>query len=155
MIWLNITSARMNSVIPFVASLLICSVVCNSSADTPQIRVGIQAKIENGNDAQIVSALSREIRKLDGISVTDSQPAPKSLVSLSKATCRTSAPARKHIPIGYAASIAVLNGVDNRLILHFVQTGNTIEELAQAIAIEFDGTVIEPMRRAAQPSSSP
>jgi len=42
--------------IPFVASLLICSIACTSSADTPQIRVGIQAKIENGNDAQIVSA---------------------------------------------------------------------------------------------------
>jgi len=53
------------------------------------------------------------------------------------------------------SSIAVLNGVDNGLILHFVQTGNTIEEVAHAIAIQFDGTVIEPMRRAAQPSSSP
>jgi len=145
----------MNAIIPFIASLLVCSLACNLSADTPQIRVAIQATVKNGNDAEIVSALSREIRKLDGISVTDSQPALKISCVAIKSDMQDVRTGERKIPIGYAASTAVLNGVDNRLITHFVQTENTIEGLAHAIAIQFDGSVIEPMRRAAQPSSSP
>jgi hypothetical protein len=88
--------------IPFVASLLICSIACTSSADTPQIRVGIQAKIENGNDAQIVSALSREIRKLDGISVTDSQPALKISCVVIKSDMHNNSPERLQKPRRYS-----------------------------------------------------
>jgi hypothetical protein len=67
----------MNAIRLFVASLLMCSFACNLSADTPQIRVSVEAKGKNGDDARIVSALSRELRKLDGVSVTDAQPALK------------------------------------------------------------------------------
>ena len=56
----------------FGASLLICWFACNLSADTPQIRLSVQ--VEGDDDVQMVSALSREFRKLDGVSLADTQP---------------------------------------------------------------------------------
>jgi len=144
----------MNAIIPFAAGLPICSFACDLSAETPQIRVSIQAKGENGNDAKIVSALSREFRKLDGISVTDTQPALKIVCVVIRDELVEPRSGDK-IPLGYAASAAIVNGVDNRFLLNLVHTDATIDRLAHEIAIETDGTIIEPMRRAAQPSSSP
>jgi hypothetical protein len=60
----------MNAIVSLVASLLICSFACNLSADVPEIRVSVEAQGENGDDTRMVSALSHEFRKLDGISVT-------------------------------------------------------------------------------------
>jgi len=130
-----------------------CLLACDLSADTPQIRVSIQAKGDNGDDARMVSALSHEFRKLDGVLVTDTDPALKVtcvvIASIMHETHSTSS-----IPIGYAASVAVTS-IDNRLITHLVQTDSTIGRLAHAVAISLDGTLIEQMRRDAQPSSSP
>jgi hypothetical protein len=56
--------------IPFVAGLLICSLGSNLSAGTPLIRLSIQANCPDYDKEQMVSALSHEFRKLDGVSVT-------------------------------------------------------------------------------------
>jgi hypothetical protein len=64
-------------IIPFVACLLICLFPCNLPADIPQIRLSVRAHGENGDDARMLSALSHELRKLDGVVVTDTQPALK------------------------------------------------------------------------------
>jgi hypothetical protein len=134
----------MNAITPFVASLLICSFACKLSADTPQIRLSVEAHGENGDDARIVSALSREFRKLDGVLVIDTQPALK----ITCVVVRLTASGQK-MQTGYAASIAVTNG-DDRLISHNIQVHRSIDQLAHEIAIGIDGTVIEEMRRAAQ-----
>ena len=134
---------RMNTITPFVASLLIWVLTCNSSADTPQIRLSVQVEGDNPDDARLRSALSQEFRKLDGVSVTDNQPALR-------IHC-----VPNHIPPhGYAASVAIM-WPDGRLAAHVDFTSPTIDALAQTIAVNLNGTYIEQMRRAAHPSSSP
>jgi hypothetical protein len=147
----SVTSTRMNAIIPFVASLLICSFACNLSADTPQIRVNVQASGGNGDDARMVSALSREFSKLDGVSVIDTQPAIKIDCVIGRKFVLLSV---KNVPIIYASSVAVTT-FDGHLVTHLLLTHTTIDGLAHEIAVALDGKVIEPMRRAAQPSSSP
>src|SRR5215472_15592874 len=63
--------------LPLVASLFICSLPCNLSADTPQIRISVETRGLDNDDPRMLSALSREFRKLDGVVVTDTQPALK------------------------------------------------------------------------------
>lgn len=41
----------MNAIIPFAASVLICSFACDSPADTPQIRVSVSVKAK-GNTSE-------------------------------------------------------------------------------------------------------
>ena len=100
----------------------------------------------------MVSALSHEFRKLDGVSVTDTQPALK-------VDCvvfhMNSDVARDVTLVGYATSVAVTS-TDDRLIAHMVlTTDNNIDGLAHKISVLVDGSVIEQRRRDAQPSSSP
>jgi len=131
-----------------IASLLICSFPCNLSADTPQIRVSVETRGLDNDDPRMLSALLREFRKLDGVVVTDTQPALK-------ITCNV---LRAHTEdgrfVGYACSTA-LTDANNYLIAHTVHKASTIDMLAHAIALEADGEFIEQMRRAAQPSASP
>jgi hypothetical protein len=61
----------------FCRCLLICLFACNLLADTPPIRVSIEGKCSECDEAQMVSALSHEFRKLDGVLVADTQPALK------------------------------------------------------------------------------
>jgi hypothetical protein len=136
-------------IIPFVASLLICSFACNLSAGTPLIRLSIQANCPDCDKERMVSALSHEFRKLDGVSVTDTQPALKISCGVMRLTDSAG-----NMMNGYAASVAVTS-IDDRFITHYVLTDGTIEKLAHRIAIAIDGGVIEQMRRDAQPSSSP
>jgi hypothetical protein len=142
---IRITSTRMKAIIPFVASLLICSFACNLSAGTRQIRVSVQAEGRNGDDARMVSALSRELRKLDGVSVTDTQPPIKIFCVVIHIHTRLEA---------YATSVAVTDR-DGRLFAHFVHASSSIDEVAHEIAVNLDGKLIEPMRRAMQRSSTP
>jgi hypothetical protein len=148
---IKVQPAQKLHITPFVASLLMCLLACDLSADTPQIRLSVQAQGEHGDDARMVSALSHEFRKLDGVSVTDTQPALK-------VTCvvipLTATRAGDKIRTGYACSVAVV-GADDHLITHLVQAAATIESLAHEIAVDLDGSVIEEMRRTARPSSSP
>jgi hypothetical protein len=131
-----------------IATLSICTLASKPLADTLQIRVSVGAQGDNGDDARMVSALSREFRKLDGVLVTDTQPVLRItcvVVRLNHSGGKT--------PAAFAASVAAA-GSDDRLITHLVQTASSIDILAHEIAITFDGAVIERMRRAAQPSSS-
>jgi hypothetical protein len=126
----------------FVASLWICFFQCNLSADTQQIRVSVNAQ---GSDsvAEIVSALSREFRKLDGVVVTDTQPALKIDCVVGAMT----------VVKGYACSVAVTDA-DGHLLIHNYYLSSTIDSLAHNIATSMDGW-IEKMRRDLQPSPSP
>ncbi len=144
----------MNATIPFVVGLLICSFAGNLSADTPQIRVSVQIEGEgdNAGDAHMLSALSREFRKLDGVSVTDTQPALKVLCI--QDALQYQLPSGSKVMMAYAASVAV-TAADGRLVYHLLQTNRTIDALAHEIALALDGKLIERMRRAAEPSSSP
>jgi len=139
----------MDAIISLVASLLIWSFVCNLSADVPQIRISVDAQGNKGDDTRMVSALSHEFRKLDGVSVTDTQPALKItcvVIPLTQDGGKTRT--------GYACSVAVIRA-DDQTITHRVQVDATIDSLAHAIAVDLDGSVIEEMRRTARPSSSP
>ena len=138
---------------PMLRSLLVVSLSCTplmrSSADAAQIRVSVSAQAEHGDDARMVSALSREFRKMDGLLVTDTEPGLKVtcvLIRLSRPTSGS--------PVGYAASVAVTTG-DDHLITHLVQTHETIETLAHEIAVIIDGSVFEPIRRAPRAAGSP
>ena len=149
---IRITSTRMKAIIPFVASLLICSFACNLSAGTRQIRVSVQAEGRNGDDARMVSALSRELRKLDGVSVTDTQPPIKIFcVVIHIHTLYFVEPFRVE---GYATSVAVTDR-NGRLFAHFVHASSSIDEVAHEIAVNLDGKLIEPVRGALQRSSTP
>jgi len=138
-------------IIPFFASLLICSFSFNLSADTPQIRVSVHAMANpDGDTPSTIGALSREFRKLDGVLVTDKQPELKISCTVIRLTVGAGGESRT----GYAASVAITDSND-RLIAHNVLIHNTIDELAHKIAVDTDGAVIEKKRRAAQPSSTP
>ena len=128
--------------------IIVCLLASNLLGEAPQIRISIGAQADNGDDARMVSALSREFRKLDNVLVTDAQPALKVTCVLVRLTHDRSKP-----PLGYAASIAI-TGVDDRLITHLVQTQETIESLSHEIAVSIDGTIIEQLRRETQASSS-
>ena len=132
----------------FVASLSIGSFACNLSADTPQIRIFVAAEGSNNDGPQMLSALSRAFRRLDGVVVTDTQPALK-------ITCNV---LRTHTEdgrfSGCACSIAITDA-NGYPLAHTVHIASTIDALAKSIATHMDGTFIEQMRRAAQPSSSP
>src|SRR5882724_6724429 len=141
----------MNAIISLVASLLIWSFACNLSADVPQIRISVDAQGDKGDDTRMVSALSHEFRKLDGVSVTDTQPALKVTCVVIPLTVTQGGGKTRS---GYAVSVAVV-GADDHLITHLVQADRTIEGLAHEIVVDLDGSVIEEMRRTARPSSSP
>jgi hypothetical protein len=145
----KVQPAQKFHIIPFVASLLICLFACGLSAETPLIRLSIQVKSDNVDNGRMVSALSHELRKLDGVSVTDTQPAFKISCGVIPIT-----PSDSNMTVGYASSVAVTS-IDDRFIAHFVLTDSTIGKLAHRIAIGLDGAVIEQMRPAAEPSSSP
>jgi hypothetical protein len=142
-------AARTLHVIAFFASLLICSFPCSLSADTPQIRVSVDAQGLGGDTPAVVSALSREFRKLDGVLVTDKRPELEISCNVMRETANSG-----RFGIGYAASVAITDS-NGRLLGHNVLTHNTIDELAHAIAINVDGAWIEEKRRAAQPSTTP
>jgi hypothetical protein len=93
--------------------------------------------------------MSHEFRKLDGVSVTDTQPALKIFCRVIQGEIQQ--PSGSKVPVGYAASVAITYG-DGRLMGHLVQTDRTIDLLAHDIATDIDGKVIEPMRRGVQPS---
>ena len=101
-----------------------------------------------GETAQIVSALSHHFRKLDGVSVTDTEPALR-IQCLVAAT----GPASK-MQLGYVSSVAAFS-IDGRFIAQWVVADSTVDELAHDITLSVEGGVIESMRRAAQPSCSP
>jgi hypothetical protein len=136
--------------IPFVASLLICSFAFNLSADTPQIRVSLVVK--GDDEAQMVSALSQELRKLDGVLVTDTQPALKIICLVYHHFMPTRG--YGNVSTGYSGSVVVTDA-DSRLTDHILRADNTIDALAHELVITVDGSDIERIRRAAQPSSSP
>ena len=98
--------------VAFVLSLLICSFTCNVSPDTPPIRISVQ--VQGDDDVQMFSALSREFRKLDGISVNDTQPALTiHCIVFTKIQRHGGSRALK----GYAASVSII-APDGRLITH-------------------------------------
>ncbi len=95
----------------------------------------------------MLSALSHEFRKLDGVSVTDTQPALK-------VNCITIQIHAEGVKVGYAASVALTN-IDDQIIGHLVLAEPDIDCLAHEIAVTVNGGAIEQMRRAAQPSKTP
>jgi hypothetical protein len=104
---------------------------------------------DEGDDTRMLSALSHEFRKLDGVLVTDTEPS----LEITCVVMRLTTQSDSATPLGYACSVAVTND-DKRLITHSVKTAPTIEVLAHEIAISLDGDIIEEARRATQPSSS-
>ncbi|HZS16490.1 MAG TPA: hypothetical protein VFA51_01015 [Candidatus Udaeobacter sp.] len=135
-----------------VAAVIVCVFACNSPADTPQIRIALAVTGKNGDDARMVSALSHEFRKLDGVSVTEAQPMLKIYCIIMHEIFEL----RKggELPIGYSASVVVTT-VDGQFVNHVLLSDAKIDELAHDIAVDIDGSVIEKIRRSAQPSSSP
>ena len=133
-----------------VASLLICSLPCNLSADSPQIRVSVTCEEEN-DGPRLLSALSHELRKLDGVLVTDTQPAVRIDCLINRGVCSTGG--GRKILIVYACSL-LISDAENRMS-HGIYTDTSIDRLAHEIAIDLDARVIEKMRRSAPPSSSP
>jgi hypothetical protein len=99
-------------------------------ADSPKLRISVDAQSHQGDSGKMVSLLSSEFRKLDGVLVTDTQPEAKVTCVFASLT-RGGAP-----PTGYAASIAV-TGPDDRLVTHSVYANSTLEKLAHEIALGF------------------
>jgi hypothetical protein len=71
----------------------------------------------------MVSAVSHGFRKLDGVLVTDTQPALNITCVGIQNTYDLADDARKK-PAGYAASVAVI-AVDGHLITHLIHTAST------------------------------
>jgi len=153
----------------FVARLLICLFPFNLSADAPRIRVSIIAKANGGEESRLLSSLSNEFRKLDGVQVTDEQPTVKIICTVTPGPSglaralpglRYDYKKRSHSgeagnqKIGYAAAVAMTDAEDNFKDL-FVQMAYDIDSLAKIIATKIDSDVIEKIRRTAQPSPTP
>jgi len=137
----------MNAILSFVVTLLTYVFACQMLAGAPEIRVNVTAPTgDNGDDAQMVSALSHEFRKLDGVLVTDTKPA----LNIS---CVVAPMESNRKQFGYAASIAI-TAADGRLITHSIQTDRTIDAIAHAVAISVDGKILEQLRRSTQEPSS-
>jgi hypothetical protein len=77
------------------------------------------AQGDNGDDARVVGTLSDEFRKLDGVSVTDTQPALNITCVVIQNTYHLADDASWN-----AASVAATT-VDRHLITHLVQTAST------------------------------
>jgi hypothetical protein len=133
----------------FAVSLSIYSFKFNLSADTPQIRISVDILDENGNDVRMLSALSHEFRKLDGVVVTDTHPMLKVSCSMIELTS-----GHGKVTTGYGCSFAVTDAEDH-LITHNIGVHTSINKLAHEVATLLDGTVIERMRRTGQPLKSP
>jgi hypothetical protein len=129
------TAARL-----FICFLCIFSSVAPSVVAEP-LRVSVRASGDAGLGEQFVGLLSHEIRKLDGVVVTDSQP------QLILECVVVTPQARNGNKLGYAASIAVLSG-DNRFQGQLLHVENTLESLAHKFALAVDGRVFEKARRA-------
>src|SRR5262245_60498629 len=131
-------------IVPFVVSLLVCWFACNLSADTPPIRISVQVNREDADSERLVSALLREFGKLDGVTVDGMQPA---------LTIHCVVVHMHQLPQkGYVASVAIVMAGH---LMTQVNTGANVDALAHEIAITLDGSVIQQMRRAAQPSPIP
>ncbi len=120
---------------------MLCSLafpVCIVASD---IRVTVHAEADNGLTGKLVSALSREVRALQGVVVTDDQPQFRLSCSVITIDLRSTR-------VGYAASVAIASA-DGHLLSHFVHVDDSLESLAHEVALSFDGHAIEPLRRAA------
>ena len=136
-----------NTIVSLVVTLLTYVFACHLLAGTPEIRVNVTAPSgDTADNEQMVSALSHEFRKLDGVLVTDTKP----MLNIS---CIVAPMETKRTRIGYAASIAI-TAADGRLITHSIQTAPTIDAIAHTVAISIDGRILEQLRRAAQEPSS-
>jgi hypothetical protein len=100
----------------------------------------VRADADNGLTGKLVSSLSREVRSLQGVVVTDEQPQFRLSCSVITGDIRTTR-------VGYAASVAITSA-DGHLIAHFVHVDDSLEILAHEVALAFDGHTIEPARRA-------
>jgi hypothetical protein len=122
----------------FAACVVVLALVV--SAGTPALRVAVRAEGDNGSAAKLVSLLSKEIRGLDGVSVVDDSP--QFTVSCSAISLDMG---RIH-GVGYAASVAVVSA-DGHLLVHFVQSAESLEGLAHEVALAVDGGILEHARR--------
>jgi hypothetical protein len=120
---------------------MLCCVALVARVDASDIRVGVHADADNGLTGKLVSALSREVRALQGVVVTDDQPQFRLSCSVITIDLRATR-------VGYAASVAIASG-DGHLLSHFVHVDDSLESLAHEVALAFDGHTIEPVRRAA------
>jgi hypothetical protein len=107
-------------------------------ADAPKIRITVDAEADDGTSGKMVSLLSGEFRKLDGVLITDAQPEFRISCVL--------APIARDRNLGYAASVAVVDS-NNHLVTHLVRIDSTLEKLAHEITLAIDGTVLEQIRR--------
>jgi len=140
-------------IVPFLVSLLVCWFACNLPADTWPIRIKVQVFRGDADGERLVSALSGEFRKLDGVTVDDMQPAVE-IHCVVLDTHEVVEQSHGRSLKGYEATVAVVM-TDNRLMTLSVHSSDSVDALAHEIAINIDGKVLEGMRRSAKPSSSP
>jgi len=76
-----------------------------------------------GETAQIVSALSHHFRKLDGVSVTDTEPALRIQCLVEAATGRAS-----KMQLGYVSSVAAFS-IDGRFFAQWVVADSALTNL--------------------------
>jgi len=122
------------------AWLLLCGIAASCLGAEPR-RVTIHASGDAGLGNQFIGLLSHEVRKLDGVVVTDTKP--QFILECAVVTPQ----ARDGSKLGYAVSIAILSG-DNRFLGQFLHVENTLESLAHKFALAADGSVFEKARRA-------
>lgn len=114
---------------------------CVALAEPQPLRVSVQAQAEGGLTGKLVSLMSRELRKLDSVTVTDQ--APQFVLTCTLVVIDQPGRAQQ----GYAASLAVTTG-DRYLLTHLVQVDNTLESLSHELILAVDGSVFEKARRA-------
>lgn len=120
---------------------LLFSGIAASCLGAEPLRVTIHASGDAGLGDQFVGLLSHEVRKLDGVLITDTKP--QFILECAVVTPQ----ARDGTKIGYAVSIAILSG-DDRFLGQLLHVENTLESLAHKFALAVDGSVFEKARRA-------
>ena len=131
----------------YVAIVMVLIAAATAAAVEPTpLHVSIRAEADNGLSGKLLSLLSKEVRRLDQVVVTDDSPefiVSCSVVSLDMRNARG---------VGYAASVAVTVG-DGHMLGNFVEVDNSLESLAHEVALAVDRRFIESLRKAK--SSSP
>lgn len=140
--------------IRLIVAALSCSMAlfaAHASA-VEKIRVSLEVSAPDNMKAEVISYLSRELRKLEDVDIADRdvnyQISVVALRLASKAGAET----------GYALSVIVtspFSGLESHpalkyavmVIDHFVQTDSQLQPLCQSVAIELDADVFEPGRK--------
>jgi hypothetical protein len=136
----------------YVLTIFAVAMIAATAAEPNPVRVSIHVQnLDPEVTAEmLVRLLSKEVRSLDQVIVTDDSP---DLMILCNIVAVVERDGRDSRVIAYAAGIAVTTA-DGHMLGHSVEIDNSVDDLAHEVALRVDGAFIEARRRAKSPTTS-